>query len=313
MGILERFGDIKQILLTISIKNQKGKHNMIKDIILVNDYETYILQNVLHMGFWKAVKQRVTAYIDDPNTINEKLPGKLKTQWYALNSAMGQEDEYYLLANKSEYTARIEAADKVRDDLFRKIKKFVDTYAAVDFDQAKNEAALTMQPVMKRYAIDVTAAYEVETTKIDQWIGEQNTNHQLNLAATALGIKDQITALKTANDEVRQLISYRMDEQAYTPQAALKTARQATDEAWKWFVLALNSYAVADETDYRFEQLIRGINSEIAYSKEQYEALKKKNSKKKDDEDGDDPEPTPDPTPEPEPGPGPEPEPDENN
>ena len=275
---------------------------MIKDILLVKDYETYILQNVLHIAFWQAVEKRVLKWIGDPNTIDEKLPGKLKTQWGAFRRATAREDEYYLLANKSEYTAKIDAADKQRDDIYRKIKKMVDTFAAVDFDQEKHEAALVMQPVMKRYAIDVTAAYEVETTKMAQWIDEQTTNVQLDMAATKLGINNQITALKTANDEVRKLISYRMDEQGYAPQAALKNARLAADEEWKYFVLALNSYAVADATDYRFEELIKVINSEIAYSKEQYAALKKKNSKKKD-------EPEPEPQPEPEPEPTPEPDP----
>lgn len=277
---------------------------MIKDILLVKDYETYILQNVLHIAFWQAIIKRVTAFIGDPNTVDEKLPGKLKTQWYAIRNAASVEDQYYLLANKSEYTAKIEAADKTRDDIYKKIKKIVDAFAAVDFDQEKNEAALKMQPVMKRYAVDTTAAYEIETTKLDQWIQEQNRNYQLEQAAIKLGLKDQITALKSANDEVRQLISWRMDEQGYTPQAALKNARVAADEEWKYFVLALNSYAVADESDYRFEELIKAINSEIAYSKEQYAALKKKNSKSKDE-----PEPEPQPEPEPEPTPEPEPEP----
>ena len=277
---------------------------MIKDILLVQNYETYVLQNVLHIAFWQAVEKRIRAWVDDPNKFQEKLPGKLYQQWVSFASAVGTEDEYYLLANKSEYTAKIDAADKQRDDIYRKIKKIVDAFAAVDFDQEKNEAALKMQPVMKRYAIDVTAAYEVETTKIDQWIAEQNRNYQLEQAAIKLGLKDQITALKTANDEVRKLISYRMDEQGWQPQAALKNARVASDEEWKYFVLALNSYAVADESDYRFEELIKSINSEIAYSKEQYAALKKKNSKKKDE-----PEPEPQPEPEPEPTPEPEPEP----
>lgn len=283
---------------------------MIKDILLVQNYETYVLQNVLHVALWQAVKNRVTTWVDDPNKFQEKLPGKLYQQWLAFRSATSKEDEYYLLANKSEYTAKIDAADKQRDDIYRKIKKIVDAFAAVDFDQEKNEAALKMQPVMKRYAIDVTAAYEVETTKMEQWIQEQNRNYQLIQAATILGLKDQITALKTANDEVRKLISYRMDEQGWQPQAALKNARLASDEEWRYFVLALNSYAVADETDYRFEELIKAINAEIAYSKEQYAALKKKNSKKKDEPEPEpQPEPTPEPDPEPEPAPTPEPEP----
>ena len=83
-----------------------------------------------------------------------------------------------------------------------------------------------------------------------------------------------------------------------------------SDEEWKYLVLALNSYAVADESDYRFEELIKSINSEIAYSKEQYAALKKKNSKKKDEPEPEpQPEPEPDPTPEPEPEPTPAPTP----
>ena len=281
---------------------------MVKDILLVSNYETYVLQNVLHVAFWDAVEKRVNKFIDDPNKIDEKLPGKLKQQWIELRNATATEDQYYLLANKSEYTAKIEAADKTRDDIYRKIKKIVDAFAAVDFDAEKNEAALKMQPVMKRYAIDPTAAYEVETTKMSQWIQEQNVNYQLEQAARKLGIFEQITALKTANEEVRKLISYRLDEQGYNPQSALKNARLQSDEAWKYFVLALNSYAVADESDYRFEELIKAINSEIEYSKEQYLALKKKNSKKKDDS-SDEPTPQPEPTPEPTPTPEPQPEP----
>lgn len=267
---------------------------MIKDILLVQNYETYVLQNVLHVAFWQAVEKRVLDWVGDVNKISEKLPGKLLTQWGAFRSATGNEDHYYLLANNSEYTAKIDAADKLRDDIYRKIKKIVDAFAAVDFDKEKNEAALVMQPIMKRYAIDPSAAYEVETTKLDQWIQEQNRNYQAEKAAKALGIYEQIQQLKTANDEVRKLISWRMDEQGETPLAALKQARIAADEEWKYFVLALNSYAVADETDYRFEQLIKAINAEIAYSKEQYAALKKKNASPKPKKDSADtaPEPT---------------------
>ena len=254
---------------------------MVKDILLVTNHETYVLQNVLHIAFWQAVEQRVKTWTGEEQ-LREKFPGKLLTQWQAFHNAVLHEDHYYLLANSSEYTAQIEAQDKLRDDIYRKLKKMVDTYAAVDFDQAKHEAALVMQPIMKRYAIDVNAAYEIETTKMDQWIDEQNTNAQAEHAATTLGIATQISALKAANDEVRKLISWRMDEQAEAPQAALKTARAKTDEEWKWFVLTLNSYAVADEIDYRFEELIRAINAEIAYSKEQYEALKKKNASDRD-------------------------------
>lgn len=272
---------------------------MIKDILLVQNYETYPLQNVLHIAFWQAVEKRVFDWVGDVNTIKDKLPGKLLEQWGAFRGAVGSEDNYYLLANNSEYTKKIDAADKLRDDIYRKIKKLVDAFAAVDFDEEKNKAALLMQPIMKRYAIDPSAAYEVETTKIGQWIDEQNTNYQAEKAAKALGVYEQIQALKTANDEVRKLISIRMDEQGYTPQAALKKARQVTDEEWKYFVLALNSYAVADESDYRFEELIKSINAEIAYSKEQYAALKKKNSKKKEEPE---PKPQPEPTPEPDGG-----------
>ena len=107
---------------------------MVKDILLVSNYETYVLQNVLHVAFWDAVEKRVNKFIDDPNKIDEKLPGKLKQQWIELRNATATEDQYYLLANKSEYTAKIEAADKTRDDIYRKIKKIVDAFAAVDFD-----------------------------------------------------------------------------------------------------------------------------------------------------------------------------------
>lgn len=281
---------------------------MIKDILLVKQYETYALQNVLHMAFMQAVIKRVVAFIGQGGNIDDKLPGKLKTQYFALMNAESAEDECYLLANKNVYTARIEEQDSLRDDIWRKIKKLVETYATVDFDQEKHEAALNMQPLMERYAIDVKASYEIETTQIDQWYQEQSQNFQTNQAAQRLGVAEQITALKEANDEVRRLITLRMDEQSRTQEAALKAARAVSDEEWRYFELALNSYAVADETDDRFEDLIRALNAEIDYSQEQYKALKKKNAKKK-DKGGDDPEPEPEPTPEPTPEPEPQPEP----
>lgn len=98
---------------------------MIKDILLVQNYETYVLQNVLHIAFWQAVKKRVTDWVGDPNTIREKLPGKLYTQWGAFITAVATEDDRYLLANSSEYTGKgIAASD--RDRMFKFFTKIDD-------------------------------------------------------------------------------------------------------------------------------------------------------------------------------------------
>ena len=55
---------------------------------------------------------------------------------------------------------------------------------------------------------------EAQTVATDQWLQEQNTNYQLELAARELGIFDSIKQLKVLNDEVRRLTTDRNDERA---------------------------------------------------------------------------------------------------
>lgn len=251
---------------------------MFENILQVLERSTAKLQNALHMAYMTAVKRRVAAFMQKFDPITSAFPQKLLTQWTRLSEAIQQEDDYYLLATKSEYTARITEKDTARDELYGKIEKTVLLYANVDLDAEKHEAALKMLPLMERYAIDVKASYELETNAITQWLQEQTGSAKLTKAAQTLGLKEAVEQLQALNTEFRDLISLRMTEQGLTPMEALKKARAVTDTEYKNFILGLNAYAVVDDDPERFLPLIQALNDEIAYSDQQYKPLKKKNA-----------------------------------
>ena len=95
--------------------------------------------------------------------------------------------------------------DRQRDVLWKEIKKTVDTFATLTIFPDKQEAALKMQPVMQKYAINHDGGIEAQTVGTQQWLQEQQVNYQLELAAKALGIFESINQLKSLNDEIQQL------------------------------------------------------------------------------------------------------------
>lgn len=266
----------------------------VREILQTKGYETKWLQNVLHMAFFNAVKKRVTAFVALFETMAAALPGKLREAYSDLIMAIADEDEKYLLASASAYTAAIAQKDAQRDELYSIIARMVQMFYQSTLDAEKHAAAEAMMEKISLYKVDVRASYEVETTQIQQWLQAQTGSARLTKAAETLGLSAYVTQLATVNEEMRQLVSLRMDEQGAVPAEALKQARTATDEAWESFQLALNAYAIIDEDPERFDSLLQALNEEIAYSKDQHEQLRKKNAKiraekkKKDDDGGED-------------------------
>lgn len=278
-------------------------------------YDCGNLQNDLHIGFGTDLSKRLGALRwTDETHATKRFPDVVDQPIGAYLTAFSAEDQAYVIAQKSEYVRRRKQKDEERDALYKEIRKTVDTFATLSIFPEKQAKALVMQPIMQKYKIDPDGGIEAQTVATEQWLQEQQTNYQCELAARELGIYDSIQQLKTLNDEVRQLTLDRNDESAQKALAALKTARRDTDQAFNALRLILNAMALTAGNDaYTYEELIRQIQQTIKYYRQLAEQRRKKNAaareKGKDDGGKDDPTPSPSPTPTPEPEPEPEPEP----
>ena len=275
-------------------------------------YDCGNLQNDLHIGFGTDNSKRFRAMRwTDETHATKRFPDVVDQPLGAYLSAFAQEDEAYVIAQKSEYVKRRKQKDEERDVLYKEIRKTVDTFATLSIFPEKQAKALVMQPVMQKYKIDPDGGIEAQTVATEQWLQEQERNYQCELAARELGIYESIQQLKTLNDEVRQLTLDHNDENAQKALAALKTARRETDRAFNALRLVLNAMALtAADDSATYQEIIKNLQQTIKYYRQLSEQRRKKNAAAREKgKDEDKPTPTPDPTPTPEPTPDPTPDP----
>ena len=194
---------------------------------------------------------------------------KCKTQVKALREAVTAEDENLQISAKSLTTDKIAEADRLRDQLYAGYKKAVAGYVNFPVDSLA-KAAKVLQQHIKDYKINVQAQMDKETGLLVNFIQDLEGKYKAQVDALSLGAF--VEKLKAANEEVRALTGQRTDERSAKTAGALKTARVASDEAYRMLVLHVNAHALLEgEADYA--AFIDYANTEIAHFKQ--EVLKK--------------------------------------
>ena len=245
----------------------------ILDIPQIASFDLANIQNDLHIGFTGDIAKRLQkARWTDETHATKVFPAAVDALMNAFVQAQSVEDHAYVIAQGSDLTKQRLEKDRQRDTLYKEIRKTVDTFATLTIFPDKQEAALKMQPVMQKYAINPDGGIEAQTVATQQWLQEQQVNYQLELAAKALGIFESINQLKTLNDEIQQLTADRNDERAQKTTAELKNARLQTDQAYREMVLMVNAQAIATSIDdeasslnYTYTELIKSIQETIKY------------------------------------------------
>ena len=250
----------------------------ILDIAQVQGFAFDNLQNDLHIGFGQDIKMRLENSLAHDTPEHPVFPPKVMAQVAPYFTAYQAEDQAYILVQASNMTKLRKSKDGERDDIYKEVKRTVDTFATLSIFPDKQQAALTMQPLMGRYKIDPDGGIEAQTVATDQWLQDHLANAQMLAAAETLGLTASIAQLKTLNDEVRSLTLAQNDERAQQVTAALKNARTQTEQAYKAFILALNAAAIMAEDDTQYENLIKSINETIKYYRQLAEQRKKKNA-----------------------------------
>ena len=219
------------------------------------------MNNAAHFLFVSNVADRA----EKDATVAEKCAAQVQ----ALRAAVTAEDENLQLSAKSLITDKIADVDRLRDQLYAGYKKAVGGYA--NFPVAEMaEAAKILNQHIKDYKIDTQAQLDKETGLLVNFI--QDLEGKFAEQVKTLSLTAFVEKLKAANEDVRDLTAQRTDERSAKTAGALKTARAASDEAYKMLVQHVNARALI-ESDDAYGAFIDYANTEIEHFKK--EVLKK--------------------------------------
>ena len=156
-------------------------------------------------------------------------------------------------------TDDIAKADSDRDALYAGYKKAVEAFLAMPIaDMAK--AAKVLAQHIKNYKINTADQLDKETGLLVNFITDLEGKYSEQVAK--LGLTAFVTNMKEANERVRTLTLQRTNEKMGVMVGALKTARTATDDAYRAFIKLVNALAlVFGEKDYT--AFIDYVNTEV--------------------------------------------------
>lgn len=251
---------------------------MLSDIPQLDSLTTSRLQKTVRMNFWETVKPSLAEWRAKQEPA--QFVGKAEAQYQAWLQAEEHEDECYVLATKDAFTQALLEKDQQRDPLTLQVKNYFTFYAQNTVEPAKQQAAQALLPVWQKYAIDVKAAYALQTTQTAQWIDEMEQTPALTAALETLGLTQTVAQLKQVNQDIRNLLAQRDQTDSTTQKAAYRTACTATDEEWRLLVLTLNAYAVTSTSETLFTDLFALVNKQIDNARQQYEAERRKNTRR---------------------------------
>ena len=188
-------------------------------------------------------------------------------------TAVSAEDEALKISQKSLLTDEIAKADSNRDALYAGYKKAVEGFLAMPIADMAQAAKVLAQHI-KDYKINTADQLDKETGLLVNFISDLEDKYAAQVAK--LGLTAFVTNLKEANERVRTLTLQRTNEKIGITVGALKTARTASDDAYRALVKMANALAlVFGEKDYT--AFIDYVNTEITHYKREVIGQKAKN------------------------------------
>lgn len=178
-------------------------------------------------------------------------------------TAVSAEDEALKISQKSLLTDEIAQADNDRDALYAGYKKAVEAFLAMPIEEMAQAAKVLAQHI-KDYKINTADQLDKETGLLVNFISDLENKYSAQV--TTLNLGAFVTNMKGANERVRTLTLQRTNEKMGVTVGALKTARTATDTAYRALAKMVNALAlVFGEKDYT--SFIDYVNTEVTHYK----------------------------------------------
>ena len=221
----------------------------------IYDINIQRMNNGAHFTFVSNILARAEA--------DTAVKGKASELVSNFKVAVAAEDEALKISQKSLLTDDIAKADNDRDALYAGYKKAVEAFLAMPIADMAQAAKVLAQHI-KDYKINTADQLDKETGLLVNFITDLENKYSAQVAK--LGLTAFVTNMKEANERVRTLTLQRTNEKMGVSVGALKTARTASDNAYRALVKMVNALAlVFGEKDYA--PFIDYVNTEITHYK----------------------------------------------
>ena len=231
----------------------------------IYDINIQRMNNGAHFTFVSNILARAEA--------DTAVKGKASELVSNFKAAVAAEDEALKISQKSLLTDEIAKADSDRDALYAGYKKAVEGFLAMPIADMAQAAKILSQHI-KDYKINTADQLDKETGLLVNFISDLEDKYAAQVAK--LGLTAFVTNLKEANERVRTLTLQRTNEKIGITVGALKTARTASDDAYRALIKMVNALAlVFGEKDYT--SFIDYVNTEVAHYKREVIGQKAKN------------------------------------
>ena len=231
----------------------------------IYDINIQRMNNGAHFTFVSNILARAEA--------DTTVKGKASELVSNFKAAVAAEDEALKISQKSLLTDEIAQADSDRDALYAGYKKAVEGFLAMPIADMAQAAKILSQHI-KDYKINTADQLDKETGLLVNFISDLEYKYAAQVAK--LGLTAFVTNLKEAHERVRTLTLQRTNEKIGITVGALKTARTASDDAYRALIKMVNALAlVFDEKDYT--AFIDYVNTEITHYKREVIGQKAKN------------------------------------
>ena len=214
-------------------------------------------KNIRHISWMKRFLERL---LQIANT-----PARLASVINTFQSAVGSEDQAYLVITKSDLTAPIEEADKARDNTYSGMTSMLDFMKRLGTADQQQAAERVIERV-NYHNVKISDRYEDENEKIAQLVQDLKGGTLAADIAT-LNLTATVALLEQQNQQVISLMMQRQGDRSTQESNVMGKARAATDAAYEDAVMVLNAFAVTEFNGQSspYDEIIRIINSDIDY------------------------------------------------
>ena len=221
----------------------------------ISDISIQRMNNGAHFTFVSNILARAEA--------DTAVKGKASELVSNFKAAVAAEDEALKISQKSLLSDDIAKSDSDRDALYIGYKRAVEGFLAMPVADMAQAAKVLAQHI-KDYKISTADQLDKETGLLVNFIADLEGKNSEQVAK--LGLTAFVTNLKEANERVRTQTLQRTNEKMGVIVGALKTARAASDEAYRALVKMVNALAlVFGEKDYT--AFIDYVNTEVTHFK----------------------------------------------
>jgi hypothetical protein len=200
------------------------------------------LRNEAHFRFFSAF---IALFVDYP-----AIAAKVLAQLEQLKALFAREDEAVDFIRKSDYTAKIAAADERLD---RAVVGFGDAVrgAINHFNAGISDAAISLSNLLRTYGRIINKAYNEEIAAVINLLQELDSPKYATATTLISGLTEWITEMRVACDELVALLDARTTETATRPSERMLNIRREIDPVYDSLIARIEAFMLIEgETEY---------------------------------------------------------------